>query len=78
MGDREIVRSIATAADARPAEDDALWVPRQRPRIDRTVIPVFDERPRSMGAIREEQPRVSQVIDLRARRAAERDAPREI
>lgn len=78
MGDREIIRSIAAAADARPTEDDELWVPRQRPRIDRTVIPVFDERPRSMGAVQEEQPRVSQVIDLRARRAAERDARREV
>jgi lipoprotein signal peptidase len=78
MGDREIVRSIVTAADARPTEDDELWVPRQKQRIDRTVIPVFDERPRSMGAIQEEQPRGSQVIDLRTRRAAEREVRREI
>jgi hypothetical protein len=78
MGDREIVRSIAPAADARPNEDDDLWVPRQKPRVDRTVIPVFDERPRSMGAAHEDQPRVSQVIDLRTRRAAERETRREI
>ncbi len=73
MGDREIVRSIATAADARPNEEDELWVPRRKPRIDRTVVPVFDERPRSMGAMQEEPPRVAQVVDLRARLAAERE-----
>ena len=77
MGDREIVRSIAAAADARPAEEEELWVPRQKPRIDRTVIPVFDERPRSMGAMQEEPPRVSQVIDLSLRRS-ENDARREV
>ncbi len=78
MGDREIVRSIAAAADARPNEEDELWVPRQKPRTARTVIPVFDERPRSMGAVQEEPPRVSQVIDLQARRAAEREVRREV
>lgn len=77
LGDREIVRSIATAADARPADDEDLWVPRQKPRMPRVSIPVFDERPRSMGAVQEEPPRVSPVIDLRTKRSAERDAGRD-
>lgn len=78
MGDREIVRSIATAADARQADEDALWVPRQKPRIDRTIIPaMLDERPRSMGTP-EEEPRASQVIDLRSRLGSGRDDRREV
>ncbi len=83
VGDREIVRCVAARADARPAAEDQLWVPREKGRAPRTdvvaVTPLFDERPRSMGADREkEQPRVSaRVIDLRTWRAPEREAPPE-
>lgn len=78
MGDREIVRSIVTAADSRPNDDDELWIPRHKPRSDRTIIPVFDERPRPMGAVHEDPPRAAQVIDLQARRALEREVRRDM
>ena len=73
VGEREIVRSVAMLADAAPSQEDELWTPRQKPRTDQVVVtPIFDERPRSMGATREEpQPRVSaRVIDMQTRREA--------
>ncbi|MGQ0639302.1 MAG: signal peptidase II [Gemmatimonadaceae bacterium] len=71
LGDREIVRSVALAADARPVQADELWVPRRKPPSDLVAVtPLFDERPRSMGSNREEErPRPSaRVIEMRSRR----------
>jgi lipoprotein signal peptidase len=77
VGDREIVRCVTARADAPPAEEDTLWVPREKERTTRrdevVVTPLFDERPSSMGVHRdEERPRVSaRVVDLRTWRAPE-------
>jgi lipoprotein signal peptidase len=77
VGEREIVRAVAVCADTKPAHEDELWTPRQKPRTDRVVVsPIFDERPRSMGANREEvRARPSaRVIDMHTRRPALDDA----
>jgi lipoprotein signal peptidase len=77
VGDREIVRSVMAHADARPTTEDELWVPREKERTPRkddvVVTPLFDERPASMGVLREYgRPRVSaRVVDLRTWRAPE-------
>ena len=77
VGDREIVRSVTARADARSAEEDPLWVPRQKERTTRrdhvAVTPLFDDRPISLGVYRDdERPRVSaRVIDMRTWRAPE-------
>lgn len=80
VGDREIVRSVTARADARPADEDALWVPREKERPTRrdevAVTPLFDERPSWIAVQRdEERPRISaRVIDLRTWRAPEGEA----
>lgn len=72
IGEREISRKVTVYADAKPPQEDELWVPRERTPRERVVVtPLFDERPRSMGTEREaERPKVStRVIDMRTRRA---------
>ena len=62
---------------AHSADEDPLWVPRQKERVTRrdhvAVTPLFDDRPISLGVHRDdERPRISaRVIDMRTWRAAE-------
>lgn len=75
MGDREIVRSVAVAADRAIEQRDDLWTPKRK-QDDRPnpvmVVPIFDERPRSMGAVQEEAPPKppARVIDLQTWRSS--------
>jgi hypothetical protein len=70
LGEREISRKVTLYADAKPPQEDELWVPRDRPRGERVAVtPLFDERLRSMGSEHEvERPRsAAKVIDMRTR-----------
>jgi hypothetical protein len=70
LGEREISRKVTVYADAKPPQEDELWVPRDRPRGERVAVtPLFDERLRSMGSEHEvERPRsAAKVIDMRTR-----------
>jgi lipoprotein signal peptidase len=71
VGEREIVRSVAIAADTRtPTTEDELWVPRHKPNTNVIpVTPIFDERHRPTVVSPEERPRVpARVIDIGSRR----------
>ncbi|MGH7713088.1 MAG: signal peptidase II [Gemmatimonadaceae bacterium] len=77
VGDREIVRSVTAHADARPLQEDELWVPRRKPGDERIVVtPIFDDQARPIGAEREEdRPRLpARVIDMHTWRATSGDS----
>jgi lipoprotein signal peptidase len=79
VGERQIVRNVVVAADVGRPHEDELWLPRQKPPVETVVVtPIFDERSRSMGAIRDDErpiPRVpARVIDMQSRKPLTSDS----
>ena len=71
VGDREIVRTVALAADSRNEPDVDLWVPRKKPQDSPVVVtPIFEERPRSVVLLEDSLRNQPRVIDMRTRKVS--------